>query len=225
MRLSRTVFFFGIVLLSRTVVGQTVDHVIASASHLLDNDIVAMIPWAVSNNGSDLVELICVVRQTPSNGSPSEVRPERALDIYLMNASSFYSIDRSSSSISRAYSSDKTSDLILNIYPLGEVNGRLMTIWTTASAHNIVVFAYIHGEVRKVLDVYSKGLPEVIIDRNEQESILVTEMDTASGQLERSTNAITDVYKWNGTTYTKLGRVPWGKRFQCASTESCSNLR
>ena len=55
--------------------------------------------------------------------------------------------------------------------------------------------------------------PEFTIDENERESILITDMELVNGQWTRGAAvATTDIYKWNGAAYDKVGPVPWAKR-------------
>jgi hypothetical protein len=138
----------------------------------------------------------------------------KALDIY----------QNTGSSVKRIFEFE-TPDTLLNMYPLGELDARLVTTWIGGSAYHIRGFAYIDGGVRQVLDAGSRGMPEVIIDKNEQEAILVTHMQMKNGQWGRNPDATTDIYKWNGKAYNKVGTVPWAKRLQCVSREPCALLK
>jgi len=118
----------------------------------------------------------------------------------------------------------ETPDSILNVYPLGDYNGRLFTTWVGGSAYHLRVFAFVDGQVKQVLDEGSKVAPELIYDDQGQESVLVTAPVMENGKWT-STSGTTTVFKWNGHGYDMIGSVPWAKRLQCVSTEVCESLK
>jgi len=113
---------------------------------------------------------------------------------------------------------------VVNLYPLGELGARLFTSWVGGSAYHIRVFAYEDGHVRQVLDAASRGMPEVTIDDQEREAILVTHMEMKDGQWSRG-EGTTDVYKWNGKTYDSSRTVSWRDRFQCVANATCTSVK
>jgi hypothetical protein len=118
----------------------------------------------------------------------------------------------------------ETPDSILSVYPLGDYNGRLFTIWVGGSAYHFRVFAFVGGQVKQVLDEGSKLAPELMYDEQGRESVLISEPVIENGHWTAA-NGTTTVYKWDGQGYEKIGTVPWVKRLQCLSKESCASLR
>jgi hypothetical protein len=115
-------------------------------------------------------------------------------------------------------------DSVLNVYPLGEYNARLFITWVGGSAYHFRVLAFVDGRVKQVLDEGSKLSPEFLYDDQDRESVLITEPTFENGKWT-ATNGTTTVLKWNGQSYDKLGTVPWAKRLQCLSRESCGSLK
>lgn len=118
----------------------------------------------------------------------------------------------------------ETADSVLSLYPLGDYNGRLFTTWVGGSAYHFRVFAFIGGQVKQVLDEGSRLPPELMYDEQGRESVLISEPVMENGHWT-ATNGTTTVYQWNGQAYTKIGAVPWAKRFQCLSKDSCASLK
>jgi len=185
-------------LVASSAVGQDDRGTVPLSSILPTKGVLSIVPWSVS--GGDLV---CVVSQKPNKGGPVAVLTTKTLSIYRKRGSRLMRIYRF-----------QTPDTLLNMFPLGELDARLLTTWTGGSAYHIRAFAYVDGRVQQVLEAGSRGMPEVIIDENERESILVTQMQMTSGQWSRTPTSETDIYRWNGKTYEKVGPVPWAKRFQ-----------
>lgn len=118
----------------------------------------------------------------------------------------------------------ETPDSLLNVYPLGDYNARLFTTWVGGSAYHLRVFAFIDGHVKQVLEEGSKLPPEFFYDEEGRESVLLTDPVIENGKWT-SVNGTTTVFKWNGRSYDRIGKVPWAKRLQCVSTEVCASLR
>jgi hypothetical protein len=205
----RTAFpCFVIFLLSIFAMGQNKSISTSLPSVLPSKDVLSMTRWAVSSG-----ELTCIVWKRPSNAAPAVSLSTKTMDVY-----------RKQGSTTKRIFEFETPDSLLNMYPLGELDARLITTWTGGSAYHIRGFAYVDGRVRQVLDASSRGMPEVIIDENEQEAILVTHMEMMNGQWGRNPDATTDIYRWNGKAYDKVGTVPWTNRLKCASKEPCALL-
>jgi len=117
----------------------------------------------------------------------------------------------------------ETPDSLLNIYPLGDYNGRLFTTWVAGSAYHFRVRAFVDGQVKQVLNEGTKLPPEFLYDDAGRESILFTDPAMEKGKWA-ATNGTTTVFKWNGESYEKIGTVSWSKRLQCLSKESCASL-
>jgi hypothetical protein len=116
-----------------------------------------------------------------------------------------------------------TADTLVGMMPLGEVESRLLTVWMGATGYHIRVFAYTGAKVRQVLDTASRAFPEFVFDAFSHETILVTELTLENGEWT-ATRGMTQVHKWTGREYELLGRVPWARRFECQSRESCAAL-
>jgi hypothetical protein len=169
----------------------------------------AVIRWPVSGEKEDF---LCVVTETKV-GVASDSLPTRTLRIYRQTAST-----------SKEIFSYETPDSILNVYPLGDYNGRLFLTWVGGSAYHFQVLAFLEGQVRQILYEGSKLPPEFLYDEDGSESVLVTEPSIAKGKWT-ARNGTTTVFKWNGKIYDKLGVVPWSNRLQCLTKDSCSRLR
>lgn len=78
--------------------------------------------------------------------------------------------------------------------------------------------------MKQVLDEGSKLAPELMYDDKGRESVLISESVLENGHWTAA-NGTTTVYKWNGQGYEKIGTVPWVKRLQCLSKESCASLK
>ena len=203
-----------VLLLSSVVSAQDEVPSVALASVSSDKDVISLTHWDVSDG-----DLVCIVSQSPDKLAPTFKRLDgkpwvtRTLTIYRRN----------DTKIERIFEYE-TPQGFLNMYPLGELDDRLVTIWGGGSGYSIKVFAFLNGKVQQVLDTGSQYTPEFISDEHGYESILVS-----SDKFEKGTWSIvhgnTTVYKWNGRRYDVLGVVPWKKRFQCVSKESCVTLK
>jgi len=93
-----------------------------------------------------------------------------------------------------------------------------------ATGYRIHVFAYFDGKVHHVLEEASKAFPEIVFDSDREESILVTELTTTKDDWTQ-VGGMTKVYMWTGREYARMGRVPWERRFECQSRETCAAIR
>jgi hypothetical protein len=118
----------------------------------------------------------------------------------------------------------ETPDSVLNMYPLGDYDGRLFTTWVGGSAYHLRVLAYVDGKVKQVLDEGTRIAPEFLYDSQGQESVLITAPGMENGKWTAAIGT-TMVFKWNGQSYDKIGTLPWAKRLQCLSKESCASLK
>lgn len=184
--------------------GQEKDAATTLSSVLHGEDTLALAPWSVSG-----LALLCVFNQN-GHGSmhDSESIPRRTMVVYR----------KEGKKLTRIFEA-KTADWFFSAYPTRE-NGRFVVIWGAGSAYHIRVYAYLNGGVREVLDTGSRDLPEFLRTDEPQESILVTAPELVDGIWKNSAGT-TAVFKWNGKTYAKIGTVPWSRRFECATAESC----
>jgi hypothetical protein len=118
----------------------------------------------------------------------------------------------------------ETPDSLLNVYPLGDYDARLFTTWVGGSAYHVRVFTVIDGQGKKVLEQGTKVAPEVLYDEQGRETVLINAPNTENGKWTM-VNGTTTVFKWSGEKYETIGTVPWAKRFQCLSKESCAMLK
>jgi hypothetical protein len=178
------------------------------SSVLSREHVLSLVPWAVHEKG-----LLCVISERTVT-LDHETGPVRVMTIYSHDASLLTKVFELQS-----------LDAYVSAYPLGESESRLFMASTGGSAYHFRVFEYRDGKVHQVLEASSKGMPEIIIDPNERELVIVTHMEFADGEWKRTADSSADVYKWNGKAYDKLGTVPWAKRLQCLSRESCAALK
>jgi hypothetical protein len=165
--------------------------------------ILSMVPWTVGAN-----DLLCVIteRSIKVNG---ESGPIRVVTIYR----------RDSKGLTRIFDS-KTLDGFVTAFPLGEVGGRLFVVWTGGSAYHFSAYAMVGGSVRQVLDTGSKGMPEFVIDQNENESILITKKLLVNGEWRRTNDSTTDIYSWDGAKYQLVANVPWSARLAASAPKA-----
>jgi hypothetical protein len=166
--------------------------------------LLALVQWRIAGRDG---HLRCEVLQEAAN------LHTRVLTIYRENGNNLAKIF-----------SFQTPDSILSVYPLGDYNGRLFTTWAGGSAYHFRVFAFVDGKVKQVLDEGSKLAPELMYDDQGRESVLISESVLENGHWTAA-GGTTTVYKWNGQGYEKIGTVPWAKRLQCLSRESCASLK
>ena len=164
----------------------------------LRENVISVVRWNVSAG-----ELLCVFSRQPQNSNQKAAAPPvRSLAVYRRDGVNYIRIFEV-----------KTPDWLLTAFPIGELNGRFFVAWGGGSAYHFTVFAYSAGNVEKVLDVSSRGMPDIVIGSDERESILVTQMEFTDGRYRRSTGK-TEVFRWNGTQYDDVGTFPWDKRFE-----------
>lgn len=191
-------YILGIVMVATITLTQKTAHADSLTSNLQGKNILSEVYWEMSD-----ATLVCVVSKEPLDSTREDSLPTRTLRIYRESGNDLKQIFKY-----------ETPDSLLNIYSLAEVNGRLMTTWTGGSAIHIQVFAYLDGKVVHVLDAGSRGMPEVTINEDDEESILITEMAYKQGEWSRGPGAKTEIFRWKGKSYEKGKSVPWEKRFQ-----------
>jgi hypothetical protein len=168
----------------------------------------ALARWRVM--GKD-AKLVCVVSEAAA--SKTDELPTRSLRIYREEASGLVELYKF-----------ETPDSVINIYPLGDFNARLVVTWVGGSSYHLRILAFLEGQVKQVFDEGSKLSPEFLYDDKGRESVLLTEPSFENGRWT-ATNGTTTVFMWHGQSYEKIGTVPWVKRLQCLSKESCASLK
>ena len=170
--------------------------------------VLALAPWRVAGKQG---HLFCQVSQHPA--SDDDRSPMRVLTIYR----------EEEADQARIYDF-RTSDSLLNVYALGDYDGRLFTTWVAGSAYHLRIWAFVDGIVKQVLDEGTKIVPEFLYDDLGRESILITDPGMENGKWTVKSGT-TRVFKWGGQSYEKIGTVPWRKRLQCLSKESCASVK
>src|SRR6266566_7732752 len=161
-------------------------------------ELISVVPWSVGDE-----TLLCVVVERATKFWTPDTWPVRVMTIYRKRGAGLKKLFE-----------DEPGDAFLEMHPLGEQDARLFTAWTGGSAYHFRVLAFVNGQVKQVLEAGARGMPEITIDENDRESILITDMDMVNSQWTRGADATTDIYKWNGAAYDKVGPVPWAKRLQ-----------
>lgn len=195
--------------LSIMAFAQDSDQTITRSSLPPPGKLLSLVRWRVVGKEG---HLLCVVSQERANASGPSL-PTRVLTIYREDGDKLIRIYKFES-----------PDSVLNTYPLGDYNARLFVTWVGGSAYHLRVLAFMDGRVKQVLEEGSKLSPEFLYDDQGRESVLVTEPTFENGKWT-ATNGTTTVFKWNGQSYDNLGTVPWAKRLQCLSKESCASLK
>jgi hypothetical protein len=170
--------------------------------------VLAVTPWRVTGG-----RMFCVISQRDRSTGPDSPLSTKVMTVYSEEGTKLTQIF-----------AFETPDTVMNMYPLDDYNGRLFVTWVGGSAYHFRVFAYLDGKVQQVLDVGSRGFPEFQIDEKGNESILITDERLENG-VWTPVHGTTEIYRWNRKRYDKLGAVPWAKRFQCVSRESCALLK
>jgi hypothetical protein len=99
------------------------------------------------------------------------------------------------------------------VWPMGE---RILTLWGSGSAFWISVYEIRDSKVSQVLDVRSKGMPEIGFSKNGDERIVINHYEQVENKTTGSTETIpvnADVYIWRGKKYEVHSNVPWEQRF------------
>ena len=194
-------------LLGATVLAKCNDVRSAVASIPQGEEPVSLVQWRVSGTHSPLT---CVISERPATSQLG--LPVRTFTVYRDDKGA----------LTKIFASESV-DGVVNLYPLGEYNARLILTSVGGSAYHFRVFAYVEGHVRNVLEIGSKLPVEVLYDGRGEESILVTDPVLERG-IWTPVHSITTVFKWTGERYQKIGVVPWEKRTQCLTPQSCASL-
>lgn len=99
------------------------------------------------------------------------------------------------------------------IWPMGN---QLLTLWESGSALWISVYEIKESKVSKVLDIRSKGMPEIGFSKNGSKRIVINHYEQRENNFLGTTETIpvkADVYIWTGSKYEMLSKVPWERRF------------
>jgi hypothetical protein len=174
----------------------------ADALTSANGKVVAQAPWRVSGKEG---RLVCEVSQKKTGSDSSAIR---ALTIYGADGAKLFAFE--------------TPDSLIGMYQTGDYKGRFVTLWMGGSAYHLRVWNFVDGGIKSVLDQGAKLPPELVYDDQGKESVLITDPVIENGKWT-ATKGTTTVFKWSGESYSKIGTVPWAKRFQCISGESCTS--
>ena len=87
---------------------------------------------------------------------------------------------------------------------------RLLSVWTTGSAHRLKIFAVIGKTVREVLSVGWKSDPEFVHLTKDNELEILVPLGELPGQWPQ----FAERYRWSGTEYVLIDKVFWEDRFK-----------
>jgi hypothetical protein len=129
---------------------------------------------------------------------------------------------------------EKKGDKLLNTYAYDTdffksltpiVENRILATFHRGNSLHFVIFAFVDGEIRIVLDEISQGGLEMVdIDNDGEVEILIRDQGPVKSAL---TNKIIIypqealAFKWDGKTYEQMRSVPWKNRFR----ELLKNIR
>jgi hypothetical protein len=178
---------------------------IPSTSSFGEENLLATAPWRVAGKEG---HLLCRVLERNVRGEDN--LPLQEMVIYR----------KEGKRLTRIFNFE-TPDSLLNVYALGDYNARLLTTWVGGSAYHLRVWAFIDRHVKQVLDVGTRIPPELLYDEHGNESVLISDPVMVGGHWS-PVDGTTAIFKWDGRKYEKIGTVPWTKRLQCLSTESCT---
>lgn len=102
---------------------------------------------------------------------------------------------------------------LLSIFPVKEMGGKLFVTWTGGSAYSyhLHAFEFANGGIRNVLEMDAHYPPEILLDRDGNEMLLITEDATSSGE------RITILYVWRKDRFQPWKRIPWEDRLEAAN--------
>ena len=150
--------------------------------------LVARIPWL----NRDSTATSCEVRERRSD--PDQL-PERELTI----------VDPQGHRVSVL----QTPDAFLAMYPVGEEDALLITVWVAGSAYKIRVLDWVGNTAQIVLDSGSKSFPEVIDRDGGGVFILLSDV---SGDPAILDNWSAIRYSWDGVRISRLDQVAFSSR-------------
>jgi hypothetical protein len=107
----------------------------------------------------------------------------------------------------------QTADSLLSIFPLGEGNAPLVTVWLGGSAYHIRVFIWKNGKPNCVLDDGSKSFPEIVFDVTHTGDIFFF-LNDAPGGPDDPANWTTKCYRWDDNKMVFVKKVPASARFR-----------
>ena len=105
----------------------------------------------------------------------------------------------------------RTPDSLVAVYPVGEEDALLISVWTSGSAYKIRAFSVVGGAPAIVLDAGSKSFPEVI-DR--EVGGLWILLGDVSGDPALKPNWKSRRYVWDESKMSDLDEVPLSSRFE-----------
>jgi hypothetical protein len=151
---------------------------------------VAQVPWPHSNSTVDRCEIL-------EKHSSSGDLPERELTIVDLQG--------------HHTTVFRTLDSLIAVYPIGEEDALLISVWVGGSAYKIRAISLEGGAPTIVLDAGSKSFPETIDRAAGGLWILLGDV---SGDPGLTQNWKSSRYGWDGNKMSKLDEVPFSSRFE-----------
>lgn len=96
------------------------------------------------------------------------------------------------------------------------VNSRLLIAWESGSAHWLTVYDIKSKGVQKVLDLRTKGLPEITYQSSGMERLSFPRYSNENGKYAKDGSTklqIADIYTWQGDKYEEVKNLPFVNRF------------
>lgn len=104
----------------------------------------------------------------------------------------------------------RTPDSFVAMYPVGEEDALLITVWVGGSAYKVRVLSFMQSAPAIVLECGSKSFPEVIHSGVAGTLILFGDV-TGDPAIEDNWRATR--YSWDGSRISRLDEVPFSSRF------------
>lgn len=115
-------------------------------------------------------------------------------------------------------------DRFLGMIPTRDAGGNLITLWVGGSAYKVLVVRYADGQIKQVLDVGTRSVPELVWCAGSEPAMLVARWDVPVDSPDHTARPLgVAIYCWKGDTYVKATTVPWKDRF-AGALAACGTL-
>lgn len=116
--------------------------------------------------------------------------------------------------------SDGGGALLVSLFTSCPSGCALVTVWASGRSRRIAIFAWSAGDLRTALDATSPAAPEFLADPSGAEPLVILKAvpsagqsdDRASGRAAAARGFQADIFRWNGTAYTKVKSTAWKNR-------------
>ncbi len=113
----------------------------------------------------------------------------------------------------RHVTATQTPDHFLSMFPIGDKNALLVTVWVGGSAYHVRVFTWKDNKPNCVLDDGSKTFPEFAFDVTGSKNIFFFLSDAPGGP-DDPANWTTKCYRWDDSKMVFVKKVPASTRFR-----------